>query len=227
MSASLVLPANLPSVSRAKLPQNYEGAKTALAQCERIDECKDWADKMEAMASYAKQAKDDMLRVTCDRIQARAIRRCGELLRQVRPDPKPGRPATKNGGGASPITRSQAAREAGLTRDEKRQALRVSNVPEDEFEEAVEAPRPATVTELAERGKRPSPARERDDGRSPKDFASATEAIGVLREFAEFCGRSRIDAIGRGANGNEKRTMRAQCARIQDWLKQLAREIES
>ena len=44
------------------------------------------------MASYARQAKDESLRKQADRIQARAIRRCGELLKQIEPD-KGGRPS--------------------------------------------------------------------------------------------------------------------------------------
>jgi hypothetical protein len=59
--------------------------KRAIAECSRIDECQTWADKAEAMASYAKQSKDDSLRKMADRIQARAIRRCGELLKQIEP----------------------------------------------------------------------------------------------------------------------------------------------
>ncbi len=45
----------------ARLPSSYEAAKRALAQCDAIDECKDWADKMAALASYARQAKDEDL----------------------------------------------------------------------------------------------------------------------------------------------------------------------
>jgi hypothetical protein len=33
----------------------------ALAECERIDECKDWANRADALASYAKQAGHDTL----------------------------------------------------------------------------------------------------------------------------------------------------------------------
>ena len=69
------------STARARLPVAYQTAKTLLAQCSKIDECKDWADKSEALASYARQAKDDSLRKHADRIQARAIRRAGELLK--------------------------------------------------------------------------------------------------------------------------------------------------
>lgn len=38
--------------------------------------------RLSALASYAKQADDDTLRKQADRIQARAVRRCGELLKQ-------------------------------------------------------------------------------------------------------------------------------------------------
>lgn len=79
------VPTNLPDISTARLPATYEAACSALSECSRIDECQSWADKAEAMASYARQAKDDQLRKMADRIQARAIRRCGELLKQIEP----------------------------------------------------------------------------------------------------------------------------------------------
>lgn len=69
-------------IQEAPLPAVYERAAQALSECTRIDECKDWADKAEALASYARQSKDDSLRKMADRIQARAIRRCGELLKE-------------------------------------------------------------------------------------------------------------------------------------------------
>jgi AbiEi antitoxin C-terminal domain len=81
-SPSSLVPHGL-SIANAKLPKIYESARVALAECSRIDECKDWADKAEALASYARQADDDSLRKTADRIQARAIRRCGELLKEM------------------------------------------------------------------------------------------------------------------------------------------------
>jgi len=81
------LPTNI-EIASARLPATYEQAKTALASCERIDECKTWANKAEALASYAKMADDDSLRRLSDRIQARAVRRMGELLQQFRPAPR-------------------------------------------------------------------------------------------------------------------------------------------
>ena len=48
---------------------------------DQIGECQEWANKAEALASYAKQADENTLRKLDERIQARAVRRPGELLR--------------------------------------------------------------------------------------------------------------------------------------------------
>jgi hypothetical protein len=79
----------LPSVDDARLPVLYESAKEAIVACWRIDECKDWADRAAALASYARQSLDETLLKTVVRIQARATRRVGELLQEI-PAAKPG-----------------------------------------------------------------------------------------------------------------------------------------
>lgn len=78
MSTSLV---PFGAVEAAQLPQAYEAARQALKECSRVDECKDWADKAAALASYARQADDDELYRMARRIQGRAVRRAGELLK--------------------------------------------------------------------------------------------------------------------------------------------------
>lgn len=74
-----MLPEKL-DVQNAALPASYEAAKQALATCTKLDECKDWSDKAQALASYARQADDDDLEKYAVKIKAHAIRRCGELL---------------------------------------------------------------------------------------------------------------------------------------------------
>ena len=150
MTALIHLPDNLPNLARAKLPATYEAAKASLAECSRIDECAEWRDRAEALASYAKQAGDDSLRKMCDRIQGRAIRRCGEIPKQIpRPD-QGGRPS-KNGGLGPPFLTVRPPRMRRVP-DQKHDALRVASIPGAEFEAAIESDDPFTVTALAGAG---------------------------------------------------------------------------
>jgi hypothetical protein len=144
---------DLPALATAdvRLPAIYQSAKATLAECVAIDECQEWANKAEALASYAKQAQDDELRRMADRIQARAVLRCGELLQQIPPDPG-GRPSKTQDGAVPSLTRTQAADNAGLSERQRKTALRVASIPPKEFEKTIESANPPTVTQLAERG---------------------------------------------------------------------------
>lgn len=50
------------------------------------------------------------------------------------------------------LNRTQAAQDAGLSEHQRKTALRVANVPDSEFESAVDSDNPPTVTELARMG---------------------------------------------------------------------------
>jgi hypothetical protein len=54
-------------------------------------------------------------------------------------------------------SRRRAAQEAGLSLHQYRQAIRVSNIPKDEFERLVESDDPPTVSQLAALGRRQHP----------------------------------------------------------------------
>jgi hypothetical protein len=138
----------LPSVAKATLPVKYEAAKLALTECNRVDECKEWSDKMMALASYAKQAKDEELEKIAMRIRARAIRRCGVLLQEV----ENATGAHLKSGGAPTLSRKEAARRAGMSPDQQVTAIRVARVDGDLFEEQIESDEPPTITALAEQG---------------------------------------------------------------------------
>lgn len=213
------LPANLPDISSARLPATYEAAKNALSECSRIDECKEWADKAEALASYARQAKDEQLRKMADRIQARAIRRCGELLKQIDGRGKAGKKTEGDHGFSS---QREAAASAGLSEHQQLQAVRVANVPEPEFNAAVESDEPPTITKLAEQGKKKLV----DLGdSSPTDFAMATRALAQLKRFAEFAESHDPAAVAAGVRPSEFASARKYVQVVDAWLDQFVTRI--
>ena len=182
-AASLAPVPNLPAhvkAAKASLPASYEAAKVALANCVSIDECKDWADKAQALASYAKQANDDEMMRQSTRIRDRAIRRCGELLKQIEPAPN-----QHVAGMGAHTSRSNAAKDAGLSKHQQVQAIRVANVPAADFERQVESPKPPTVTKLAEQGKKVAPRPVIDlKGRAPDEFNLALHYVGGWEQAA-------------------------------------------
>lgn len=186
------VPALIP-VSTAQLPRTYEAAKRALSECSEVDECKDWADKAAALASYARQAEDDQLERMAQRIRARAIRRAGELLKQIdaqgsRTDLQP------SVGDHTKFSQADAAREAGMSKHQQVQAVRIASIPEDDFEAQVESPKPPTLTQLAQQGiqRREAPPKPEQwlQGRDPKMFNRALHFTALVTEYAADLAKS-------------------------------------
>ena len=76
------------------------------------------------------------IRSLARRIGRRAIRRCGELLREI--EPANGANQNIGDGGAPKVTRTGTAVKAGLSERQQKTALRVANAPKEEFEAAIE-----------------------------------------------------------------------------------------
>jgi hypothetical protein len=204
------LPTGLPNSDRAKLPSTYQHARAALERCARVDECKEWADKALALASYAKQAKDDELGKMAVRIRARAIRRCGVLLKAIEPGKNQhhARAQAANGRG----TRKDAARRAGLSGRQAKTALRVARVPIKAFEDQVESARPPTVGALARQGTPPKVVDLK--GRNLGDYTAARKLIRVVDGFSgEVAGLNLASAL-KGLARGEMRTVERQAKKL-------------
>jgi hypothetical protein len=212
---------SLPDIASATLPESYERAKSALAKCDHVDECKDWADKAAALASYAKQSDDQTLHNFATRIQARAVRRCGELLKTFQnKGAGAGRPSKSTvgaNGRLSELTQRLVAEKAGLSEHQELQAVRVANVPAKDFDTAIESDHPATVTRLAELGKTSKPA--------PPGFVQATHAIGTVKEFAKFCEAHSAEFIAGGIYDYELPKVLAQVEVIAKWLLRFSKKL--
>jgi hypothetical protein len=162
---------NLPATidaDNAKLPASYERAKQALAECESIDECKTWADKAAALAAYGRMQGDTELEKQALRIRVHAARRAGELLHEI-PGETGGRPPRKENSGGHPpefsdasldpvgkpmSARAAAARAAGMSAHQTKEAMRVATVPKEEFDRQVNGSKPPSVATLAKYGMR-------------------------------------------------------------------------
>lgn len=185
------------NAANARLPQTYESAKTALANCAQLDECQDWADKAAALASYAKQANDDEMMKMAVRIRDRAIRRAGELLKQIEPGHGKNQNIT-DGTDSKVLTRTEAARDAGMSERQQVTAIRVANVPAADFEKQVESPNPPTVTKLAEQGKKSAPAPKPIidlNGRDPAEFNRSMHFIAEFEDYAKTVSKFNLDLI--------------------------------
>ena len=107
-----------------------------------------------ALASYGEAGRGRVLQGLTARIKARAIRRCRGLLAEI--EPHQGKRTDRlTDGGDTRLSRSAAASSAGLSKRQKVTALRVANVPKDQFEAAIERKNPATIIDLAERDQCP------------------------------------------------------------------------
>lgn len=110
----------------------YEAARSALAAAHRVDEVKDIRDKAEAMAAYARQAKDSELIQFATEIKVRAERRCGEL--SARMDKAQGRRTSSLDAKKS---KEEQLAEHGLTVQEAHRYEALAAMPVEHFETAV------------------------------------------------------------------------------------------
>ena len=243
--------ATLPAVDQinhasARLPAAYEAAKTALANCASIDECQSWANKAAALASYARQADDDTLQKQATRIQSRAVRRCGELLKEfdgrggdrskgeasegpsraadvpaaANDSPEPAE-SKKDGGDRSAPTRREVAEQAGMSERQQKTAIRVASVPTAHFEAAVESDEPPTVTRLADMGRKPA----RADEPVPPGFQAAIQLMGHARRLAEFAGQHEAAFIAGGVADYQRTELRGHVAKCRRFLDAIAPKL--
>ncbi len=200
---------SFPEASHAKLPASYKAAQKALAECSRIDECQDWADKAAALASYARQSKDDQLKKMAQRIQDRAVRRCGELLKQV--DARGDHMKADGGGGSQ----REIAAAAGLSERQQLTAVRVASVPEEDFNRQVESANPPTVTALAAQGTR----------RLTTENDVPNPQLLKFRKLAQFCGETDAASLAASVPESQRGEFRALIGEVDAWLDQFITSI--
>lgn len=208
---------NLATVTAAPLPKTYETAKTALAQCQAIDECKDWADKAAALASYARQSEDLELEKMAQRIRARAMRRAGEIAKQMM-QPQGTNRFTANRDDAAVISKERVQDVSGFSERQLNTSLRVANIPEPQFTAQVESANPPTLTELARQGtqKRETPPDPETwlKGRSAQSFNAILHMMSTIEEYAKEADTWPLGQLLADMDDKERGNVRKWIARI-------------
>jgi hypothetical protein len=104
-----------------------------------VDEVKDIRDKAEAMAAYARQAKDSELIQYATEIKVRAERRCGELLRASDKNRGIAAGGERNAAGHTmrPADTAPTLDDMGLTKSESSRYQQLAAMPAEHFETAV------------------------------------------------------------------------------------------
>jgi hypothetical protein len=180
---------NIPATVSAPLPATYEAARSALAHCQAIDECKDWADKAAALASYARQSEDLELEKMAIRIRQRALRRASEIARQMMQPHGTNRFSDRDHATGISIPKEKVQEISGFSRRQLDTALAIGNIPQEDFDRQVESANPPTLTELARQGvqKRETPTDPQTwlKGRSPQDFNAILHMMSTIEEYAK------------------------------------------
>jgi hypothetical protein len=195
--------ATFPAAGTVRLREDYEADRKELAECSRVDRCGDWVDRAAALASYAEEARDPTLKLMAQRIRLRAIRRAGELLRQIEPG-QGARDGRSEAGAHAPL-RGEVASAAGFSDHQARQALRVAAVPAADFERQVESPTPPTIAELARQAKRARPERPPAssaprpivnlEGREPEETNCAVPFVGAVQDALRVLEELDLEAV--------------------------------
>ena len=110
----------------------YDQARRALAEAHRIDEVKSVRDKAQAVAAYARQAKDTQLIEHATEIKVRAERRAGEMLAAMANSGERARP------GNQPLAKPRTLRDLNISEDQSARWQKVASIPEKHFEAAVQ-----------------------------------------------------------------------------------------
>lgn len=115
----------------------YDAARYALSAAVEVDEVKDIRDKAEAMAAYARQAKDTEMVKWATEIKVRAERKAGQMLAEMPKNPG----NLQNSSRSHDATTTKTLYEMGITKSDSSRWQKLAAVSESQFDQAIEAAR--------------------------------------------------------------------------------------
>lgn len=139
----------------------YDEMCRVIATVTEVDEAKEIRDKAKALEVYAKQANNYAAENKAAEIRLRAERKCGELLaerQKATGADKGGRPDL-DGRRKLPSNPPKTLAEMGLTKDQSSKFQKMAEIPEEDFESAIQgapARQLSTTAILQSHGKLPA-----------------------------------------------------------------------
>lgn len=141
------------------------------------------------------------------RIRARAMRRAGEIAKQMmQPNHRP--VADKYDGGDILMPKAKVQELSGFSERQLNTSLRVANIPEPQFVAQIESANPPTLTELARQGtqKREMPPDPETwlKGRDPKVFNAILHMSAAIEQYAKEAEAWKLTATMQELNDEER-----------------------
>lgn len=163
---------------------------------------------------------------TAMRIRARAIRRCGELLKEI--EKKQGANQNISADSVTKVeTRKEAAEEAGLSKRQAVTAIRVANVPDEIFTEQIESQTPPTITSLAQQGTTPNkkPPMFEQMGMTKQAFQAGMYFRGDIEDFCKATKKYEIQDIIDGSTPEQRDRLRTLIKQIDTFTDKLITKL--
>lgn len=169
----------------------YDAARYALSVAVEVDEVKDIRDKAEAMAAYARQAKDTELVQWATEIKVRAERRAGQMLAEM-PKQNGGHAAKARSHDVTEVPKTLA--DIGITKNESSRWQKLAAVSDTQFEHAVAAAKEVagevTTAAMLRAAKADEPTKEAPSNPTPVVAANASkiapEPLALVEEYTEL-----------------------------------------
>lgn len=120
----------------------YDAMCRAIAEAYEVDEVKDIRDKTMALEAYFRQAKNTEAERRACEIRLRAERKAGELLKAME-KAKGGRPSK-----TSTAREEVSVTDLGITHKQSAKWQQLAEVPEEEFEAALAAPKKPSTSSI-------------------------------------------------------------------------------
>lgn len=215
---------------------NYDRMKQEIANCDRIDDVKEWENKAKAMAEYNKQSKDKFAEAACKRIRLRAVRRVGELLEQIESEKgKHGSHGNSKGvniettrAGSFKNSRTATAKAAGLTPKEAYRATNLARIPIAKFEEEISKSKPPAVDALASLGVKHKPRKPEEQPKprfTPDDRDIANDLVIEAAMLAKKFRSLKPATIGAAVVGTKRVKLKEDITTIIDWYTALRANV--